>query len=80
MTCKACESQPSGSVNRQCMDCRVRLIAEGPWFFQSLCAGYLLGNYLAELRSVFGAKCDIEEAHRRVKAVAKKHQRGSLPA
>jgi hypothetical protein len=80
MGCKACESQPSGSYRRDCRDCKLRFLAEGPHFFASLCAGRLLARYIEEIRQTFGPKCDIDAIHAEIKAVAKRHQRGSLRA
>ena len=80
MTCKACASQPSGSTNRQCRDCQIREIAQGPWFFKRMVTRQWPPQYVAQLRAVFGEACDIVEAHRTVRESAKSIRVGALPA
>ena len=80
MGCKACESQPSASVNRGCRGCQLRFVAQGPHFFASICAGRHLTKYVEEIKATFGHNCDVDEIHKEIMAAAKKYQRGSFNA
>ena len=70
MTCPACaeaERNPmTGLYQANCLECKVRAIAQSPEYHRSMQIGRLTAEYKRVLTLAIGG--DVQEAHARVKA------------
>lgn len=76
MSCKACDSQPSGLSQADCRPCTVREIARGPHFFKWVTTRDYSEAYLAQLRPLGETK----DVHFEVKQAAKTLFMGAVRA
>jgi hypothetical protein len=65
MTCAACDSQPSGLINAFCRECKLRHLAKGPLFFESMTSGALTKDYKAALKALG----EVHETHKAVRSI-----------
>lgn len=76
MICPACDAYRrnplTGSFNPDCPECKTRLIALGPAFFEAMKADRLTPGYKALLVTELGP--DWQERHQAVKAAYESHQ------
>ena len=66
MTCPGCDKPEGGLYIAGCRGCRLRLIARGPWYAESMRDGKLTPAYRAQLAGL-GVPAAV---HAEVKAVA----------
>lgn len=72
LDCLGCAKPEGGTYIAGCRACRLRLIARGPWFAESMREGKLTPAYRAQLAGL-GKAADV---HAEVKAVAEQLRAG----
>ena len=74
MTCPDCQSAQTelhwGGYHAKCEGCQVRMLANGPGFWDAKRVGRMVPSYQTALKTVFGK--DWEAAHIKVKAEHKR--------